>query len=152
MATSGQAMYPVPAPDFSAACADGRTLTMADLDGSIVRIVAADRESAAAVPAPAEPDVITIVLQRDPPMRQTTETCVATDPSAWTAYAVVSGVDPDALAGTQFLVDAQGWLRARRRPGDAGDWGESKTLLAEIAQIRASPMAANANRSHHRQR
>jgi len=148
MAASGQGVHLVPAPDFSTACADGRTLTMADLDGRILRIVAADQPSAAAAPASSEPDVITIALQRDPPVRLATEVCMAADPAAWTAYAVVSGVDPDALAGTQFLVDARGWLRARWRPGDAIDWADSKTLLAEIAQIRASPSAATVNRGH----
>jgi hypothetical protein len=106
-----------------------------------VRIVA-DRPDAAPNPPLADSDVITIELQRDPPANPTAQSCATADPAAWVAYAVVSGVDPDALAGTQFLVDSRGWLRARWRPGDSID---SKTPLAEI---RANPLAARAERGH----
>jgi putative copper export protein/mono/diheme cytochrome c family protein len=141
MAAGGQWPHPVPAPDFSAQCSDGRAVVIAGLRDKVVRIVA-DRPDAAPNPPLADSDVITIELQRDPPANPTAQSCATADPAAWVAYAVVSGVDPDALAGTQFLVDSRGWLRARWRPGDSID---SKTPLAEI---RANPLAARAERGH----
>jgi hypothetical protein len=73
---------------------------------------------------------------------------VAADPSAWSAYATMSGADASGLAGTQFLVDPQGWLRARWRPGDPAGWIDAQGLQAEIEQILAHPIATSAGRGH----
>jgi putative copper export protein/mono/diheme cytochrome c family protein len=143
MAAGGQWTHPVPAPDVSARCGDGRTVAIADLRDKVVRIIARDRSDTA--PAAPGPDVITIELQRDA-RADTAADCATADPAAWTAYAIVSGLDSDALAGTQLLVDPQGWLRARGRAG------ESNALPAEIAQIRANPIAASVERHHLHQR
>jgi putative copper export protein/mono/diheme cytochrome c family protein len=142
MAAGGQWTHPVPAPDVSARCGHGRTVVMADLRGQVVRIVAADPQREASLPPPSDPDVITIELQRAQRADHPAGSCVTSDAAAWAAYAVVSGVDPNTLAGTHLLVDSQGWLRARWRPGDSVD---SKTL---VAQIRANPIAASVDRGH----
>lgn len=146
MSAGGQWPHPVLAPDFAARCSDGRRLVIADLHDSVVRIVASDGQGTAFDAAPSAPGLITIVLRRDPPARPTAERCVAADSAAWAAYAVASGVDPDALVGTQFLVDTHGWLRARWRPGDPIDWTMPQDLLAAVTQIRTHPIAAAANR------
>ena len=143
MAAGGRWTHPVAAPDFVAKCQDGRTLTMADLRGNVARIVAEDPQEPASAAVPSAPDVVTIALQREAHTTAAAD-CATADPAPWAAYAVVSGVDPEALAGTQFLVDAQGWLRRRARPG------ESDALVAAIAEIRANPLAAPVARGHPR--
>jgi len=148
MAAAGQWPHPVPAPDFSAHCSNGRTVAMAGLGDKFARIMARDRQDATSAVAPSAPDVITITLERDSGADPTAESCVAADAAAWAAYAIVSGVEPDALAGTQFLVDLKGWLRARWRPGDPAGWTDLRGLQAAIENIRMHPIAANASPGH----
>lgn len=141
MASGGQWTHPIPAPDLSARCGDGRMVALADLHDKIVRIVAGDGPDATAAPQPPVSDVITIRLQREA-RADSAGDCVTDNPAVWSAYAIVSGVAPDALTGTQVLIDPQGWLRAH---GGAGD---PNALLAEVAQIRANPIAAPVERGH----
>ena len=58
------------------------------------------------------------------------------------------GEAPDALAGTQALADQNGWLRARWRPGDPGDWNDPQALAAVIRDIAAHPLAVAAGGGH----
>jgi hypothetical protein len=67
--------------------------------------------------------------------------CVAADQAAWDAYADLAGVSADNLAGTQFLIDPDGWLRALRRPGEAGGWSSPNELVAAVRAICTSPVA-----------
>jgi hypothetical protein len=144
-AAGGQWAHLVPAPDFSAQCRDGRKIALAGLQGDVVRIVAGDGAGAARAAETSAPDFITVELERDTHAAPA-EACTTSDPRPWAAYAIVSGADPNRLAGTQFLVDGQGWLRAHWRPGDPTDWTDSKALLAEVARIRAEPIAAQPER------
>jgi hypothetical protein len=52
-------------------------------------------------------------------------------------------VSLDALAGTQVLVDQDGWMRAAWRPGDAEDWTDPNTLAARLRDIQSHPIAVN---------
>jgi hypothetical protein len=70
-------------------------------------------------------------------------TCIAVTPAAWIAYAALAGVAPDKLAGTEFLVDPDGWLRALWRPDTPGGWRTSDQLIAEIQLICSHPVAAS---------
>jgi hypothetical protein len=81
-------------------------------------------------------------------MRPTAKACVATDLASWSAYAIISGADANGLAEAQFLVDPQGWLRARWRPGEPAGWTDAQGLQAEIEQILAHPIATSAGRGH----
>jgi hypothetical protein len=74
--------------------------------------------------------------------------CVADDRSAWTAYAVISGIAPSALAGTVLLVDQQGWLRARWRSDDPSSWFDPMDLSAKIEEIRNHPIERNPGGGH----
>ena len=66
-------------------------------------------------------------------------TCGAEDPAVWNAYAILAGLSPDQLAGTRFLIDPDGWLRAIQRPGDATvSWTDPSALLARHAQFARS--------------
>jgi len=116
---------PVQAPALQAACADGSTVTMADLRGRVVRLVFG---------------ATSVAVEPVPPAAVR---CTTHDPAARAAYAIVTGLDPAALRGTQMLVDANGWLREVLPPGDAGK------LDAEIGEVAAQPLAAGAGAMHH---
>ncbi|MDY0747740.1 c-type cytochrome [Paucibacter sp. R3-3] len=103
--------WPVQAPTLAADCARAWR-------GQRVRIVAADD----GVPAPREdPLFVTVMLHRQP---------LAPGPdcaAGWRAYARIAGVPDVSLAGTQFLVDRDGWLRAVNRPGEPA-WSEDSLV------------------------
>ena len=44
------------------------------------------------------------------------------------------------LAGTAFLVDAQGWLRAVRRPAGRPAWSDPARLVTELRDICTQPL------------
>ena len=111
---------PVAAPRFEAECAGGRGLDLADLHGQAARIVAAGGEAPLPLPTgpdAAEPRLVTVVIGAGS-SEASDDICVNSDPGVLVAYGLVAGVQPDVLAGTEFLVDPDGWLRALWRPGD----------------------------------
>ena len=136
---------PTPAPRFTPDCPDGASLDLADLRGMAARIViAGGRQPPALSPVPA---LVTIVVGAEP----ATGACADSDPATLAAYALVAGVAPDAAAGTQFLVDTGGWLRALWRPGDPPGWTDPAALVSEVARICSEPLAtpAGAQHAHH---
>jgi putative copper export protein/mono/diheme cytochrome c family protein len=148
MRTTGRWSQPIPLPQFDAICADGSAIERDDLRGRVVHIVAA---SGGVVPPPANPagiDVATIVLARDRSVKPEGGACVTVEQTTWDAFAVVLGVAPDALAGTQALADQNGWLRARWRPGDPGDWSDPRALAAVMRDIATHPLAVAAGGGH----
>ena len=83
-------------------------------------------------------------------MKPVGSACVTVEQTTWDAFAVLLGVAPDALAGTQALADQNGWLRARWRPGDPGDWNNPQALAAAIRDIATHPLAVAAGgHAHH---
>jgi hypothetical protein len=78
------------------------------------------------------------------------ETCVATDPGVRDAYGIVSGVAPAQLAGIQFLVDPNGWLRVMLPAGPGGSAANSDALQAEIERIYRHPIENRGGVSAHR--
>jgi putative copper export protein/mono/diheme cytochrome c family protein len=146
MRTTGKWPHPLPIPQFDIACADGRTLDLDDLRGHVLRIIAVSEDEASAS-APPE-GIITVNIAR----RQTTQldpgTCVASEPETWTAFAILSGVPSEALAGEQVLVDQNAWLRAAWRPGEPGNWTNQEALAAVLRDIAAHPIAADTGSGH----
>jgi hypothetical protein len=128
---SGGWTTPVHAPAFDITCADRNASDLADLRGQVVRIVFG--------PAKAIPGAVT--LATDPGTRPSAGLCAADDGAVSTAYAVVTGLDREALRGAEVLVDGQGWLRSvlQRTPGDGGDNGE---IASAIRAIERQPLAA----------
>jgi hypothetical protein len=63
--------------------------------------------------------------------------CVAADPAASDAFAVLADEPAGVLTGTAFLIDANGWLRAVDRP-DAGR--TQRQLTAAVQAIIAAPI------------
>ena len=65
--------------------------------------------------------------------------CQVQGQALWDSFALLSGVAPEALAGSEFIVDRQGWVRARAQAGK-GDWS-AEDLLCRAGQERtSSPM------------
>jgi mono/diheme cytochrome c family protein len=149
-AASGNWPAPIAAPGFSASCPVGST-SLASLHGKVVRIafVGPGGTRLPPVPADAGVEVVTVIVALGgyvPPPG-----CAATDPAIAESYGLVAGVAPDALAGTQFLVDPDGWLRAMQRPGEtvAAGWDDPAALLAEINQICRHPLAVSGGADVH---
>jgi hypothetical protein len=63
---------------------------------------------------------------------------VAAEPQVWSALAILVGASPDALAGTQLLVDANGWLRAVSRSGASIQIGQARDIIAHPLPIDAA--------------
>jgi len=128
---------PVRAPDALVHCDDGGPdRPLSSLRGERLRIVA----GGSGVPA-ADPRLMTVVLEAPGAAApaSTSSDCVIRDPAAWAAYAEVGGANLDRFAGTQFLVDRDGWLRAYGPPGKTV-WSASNLVCRST---RAAPAAAS---------
>ncbi|RQO41194.1 cytochrome C [Variovorax sp. KBW07] len=119
---------PIGPPDIAVRC-EGRPVRMlSSWRGQRVRIVA---EGAAADTAPPleDPRLVTVLLRPSPTATATSAptsaNCVADSPNAWAAFSLVAATTQ--LAGTQFLVDRNGWLRARGEPGKDA-WNDDDLL------------------------
>lgn len=118
LARAGEWQLPLAAPPVTVQCDGGPPRPLRALQGQRLRIVALGPRQ----PAPREdPRFQTVLLS---PVARTQEGCLAVSEAAWQAYALVAGVSSQALAGTEFLLDRGGWLRARRRPDDV-PWSDA---------------------------
>ena len=141
-AATGTWSPPVQAPALQAECPGGRSVTLADLRGGFVRLVFGPQA------APAMPGVFTVLAGADLPAPAPSGPCVARGTAVAMAYAVVSGTAPDALAGMEFLIDGDGWLRAMQRPGQVPGWSDPAALLADVKRFGAQPVAAASGVDH----
>lgn len=149
MRTTGRWSQPIPLPQFDAICADGSAIDLDDLRGQVVHVIAAAGSVPPPPPAPAGVNVATILLAHDRTVKPVGRACATVEQSAWDAFAVLLGVAPDALAGTQALADQNSWLRDRWRPGDPGDWSDRQALGVVIRDIASHPLAVAAAGGHH---
>ena len=148
MRMTGKWAHPLPIPQFDIACANGRTLDLDDLRGRVLRIVAMSDDEAPQPEPPAGIDITTVLLARKQPAGLDPGACVASEPETWTAFAILSGVSSEALAGEQILIDQNAWLRAAWRPGEPGNWTNPRALAAVVRDIAAHPIAADAGGGH----
>ncbi len=136
------------APDFSAACPDGSTVSRDRLHGRIAHLVIAGRVSAARAAHLAAHDrgVVTIAI----PVAEvaTGAACRADDVELATVLAMFGGKDVGQGDGLEFLVDAAGTLRAVWAPGGKPDWRDADVMEREIAAIRNAPAATRTTGSH----
>jgi hypothetical protein len=137
-------------PQFDALCANGKTVDQAELRGTVLRIIAMPDQ---VLPPPALPTiegvkVRTIILVRHPPISPMPVTCVTMEPEAWSAFAILLGINPDALAGTEILADSDMWLRASWKSEDAGKWQDPHQAVTMIRDIAAHPLAPAAQAAH----
>jgi putative copper export protein len=137
MAASGRWPHPARAPDIAVFCPNGRRVTLADFGGRPVRVLAEGGGAPVLLP---DEGVSSIVLTRSAEAAPAT-TCVANAPEAWAAFALVAGIAPNALDGTLFLVDGNGWLRARWLAGEAGRPQGLAAWSTELHKVEAHPIA-----------
>jgi len=148
MRTTGRWTQPIQMPQFDATCADGSAINLDDLRNRVVHIIAASDSFLPPPPAPVGVEVATIVLARDRKVKPVGTVCVTVEQTTWDAFALLLGEAPDALAGTQALADQNGWLRARWRPGEPGDWNNPPALAAPIRAIASHPLPVSAEGGH----
>jgi putative copper export protein/mono/diheme cytochrome c family protein len=153
MAAAGVWPVPLRAPSFPITCDDLGADEVADLRGSVAYITAQD-EAPTLQPALVVDGVRTVTVRISPggDVQPAPGACSAATPSAWPAFAILAGIDPSALVGTTFLIDAAGWLRAVSRPDTPEAWRDQDQLIAAIRQITTHPIAAleaNAHAHHH---
>jgi putative copper export protein/mono/diheme cytochrome c family protein len=153
MAATGIWPVPLRAPSFPIACDGLNAEEAADLHGSVVYITASDKVPTLQ-PALAVDGVRAVSVRITPggDPQPASGACAAATPSAWPAFAILAGIEPSALAGTAFLIDARGWLRAVSRPDTPESWHDQHQLIAAIRQIATHPIAAqeaNAHAHHH---
>jgi copper resistance protein D len=124
-------------PDFSAGCPDGSTVSRDDLRGRIVHIVMAGADSADRLRelAGLQLDRTTLVIALDRLAAEDLPFCVVQDHDVARGFAVYLGEGTDA-AGTEFLVDATGGLRAMWHPGLDPTWTDASILETQIARMR----------------
>ena len=133
---TGQWPTPIAAPGLTAKCQDGRSITLAALRGQAVRLVFAGGDKTMTTSDVADLTTITVGAA--------TSGCIEADPVVPAAYAVVLGRTVAALAGSELLIDANGWMRSER--------SESMTLAALTALVReicTHPLAAASEGHHH---
>jgi mono/diheme cytochrome c family protein len=74
--------------------------------------------------------------------------CMAATSAAWGAYATLVGLPADALAGAEFLVDPNGWLRAAWLPASGRGWSTPDQLIARVRLICTHPIAIETGGGH----
>ena len=125
---AGELPRSLKAPDATV-MADGKSLALSSLRGRWLRIVA----TAEGLPPP--PPLIadsTLAIET---------LSIASPSDAWNAYAIASGISPDMLAGSDFLVDPAGWLREVFRSSKPNEWPDSSAFLAAVRRAQANPIA-----------
>jgi putative copper export protein/mono/diheme cytochrome c family protein len=136
---------PVRAPSFPVTCAGVTASRMADLAGHAIHVVT---DAAATVEIPPQSGITTVTLDLRDGAAPRAGSCVPADPAAWPAYAVLAALPPAELAGTEFLIDPNGWLRAVQRPGVDGGWHVTENLIAAIHGIDANPIQQPSGGQH----
>lgn len=129
--------WPVRVPDLQVRCDLRATRALEDWRGQRLRIVVARGDDA---PPREDPRLVTIVLRAANAAPSTPTGCIADARGAMRAFATVAGVALDALPGTQFIVDRDGWLRAIAPPGDSA-WS-SERLLCRAGDVPRDAQAA----------
>jgi len=71
--------------------------------------------------------------------------CIAEGDTAWLTYSILAHVSPDQLAGTQFLIDPDGWVRWAVPPQDAAKWATQAGLQQAARDATAHPLTSSAN-------
>jgi putative copper export protein/mono/diheme cytochrome c family protein len=120
---------PVQAPSMPIVCNGLNASSMHDLLGHAVLIVL----GAPAISVPLQ-DAVTLSVTEDTSQPQPGR-CAAAEAAAFNVYAVLADLPVDKAAGSAFLVDPEGWIRAVQRPNATGGWHSPDDLLAAIRGI-----------------
>jgi len=146
MRAAGLWPHPVPAPGFSASCADGRRLDFADLRGRVIRLILPGTTNKLPPPGGTpDPTLLDVAVTTAPAPAG----CATKDSDLPRALAILTGDTDASQAGSQFLIDPDGWLRARHTEGAAGGWESTEALLAEVRSICDHPIGPQGGNHAH---
>jgi mono/diheme cytochrome c family protein len=129
---------PIAPPDVMVQCGSKPPRRLGSWRGQRLRIVAAGAEAASLLD---DPRLVTVFLAPDATANAARAgDCIATSPNAWAAFSLVAATTQ--LAGTQLIVDRDGWLRARSEPGK-GAWSDDDLLCRteQLPSAGARPLA-----------
>jgi putative copper export protein/mono/diheme cytochrome c family protein len=121
---------PIRAPGMTIRCS-ARTENLDALHGRFVRLVIGAPAAAGA------PSGVTTVQIGGAASPGEPDVCASEDEAAAPALAILTGSDDALSAGTEFLIDEGGWLRATQRPGAPASWANPANLSAAVADLRA---------------
>lgn len=121
---------PIAPPDMAVQCKGKPQRMLSSWRGQRLRIVAAGGEQRLLE----DPRMVTVFLKPDARAADAAlGDCVADAPAAWSAFSLIAATDK--LAGTQLIVDRDGWLRARGEPGK-GEWSDDDLLCRTDSPVR----------------
>ncbi len=130
-----------PAPDFSAGCADGSTLSLDGLRPQIAHVVVAGPGSDEWLRQVADRDIAdklrTVVIASGPEVAKGMSLCVAREPETLDALALYRGRG-EAMNGTELLVDGAGNLRSMWRVDDVANERDPISLERRVQGLRAA--------------
>lgn len=169
MAAGGSWPVPIALPSVAVKCANAPDREIAAWRGrQRVRVVAVD---AGHPPPFEDPRFLTLLVRRDAtqanlqadmrtrkvaavrtvasprvpanvtPLFGTRADCVADSPEAWQVFAQIAGTSPSALAGTEWLADRDGWLRALAPAGRRG-WADGGLMCTTTTTLPDGTQAA----------
>ena len=139
------------APDFTLQCPDGSSPSLAEVRGRVVHVVVADPATTARLQqlaSPAIPGVQVVVIASEPGSAESARLCATSDPRVAKGLAVYRGVPVAQLDGTEFVIDAAGWLRAMWYPGRLPDWSEPAVLRDALERIAQHPIPGSPGAGH----
>jgi putative copper export protein/mono/diheme cytochrome c family protein len=143
--------YAFAAPDFTLQCPDGSSPSLAEVRGRVVHVVVADPATTARLQqlaSPAIPGVQVVVIASEPGSAESARLCATSDPRVAKGLAVYRGVPVAQLDGTEFVIDAAGWLRAMWYPGRQPDWSEPAVLRDALERIAQHPIPGSPGAGH----
>jgi putative copper export protein/mono/diheme cytochrome c family protein len=127
---------PIQAPDFQAVCDGHREVSLSDLRGRFVRIIAGSMATGGRVPG-----VVTVLAGSDGAAHPGPGLCIGADETLAQAYAIAFGLSAHRVDGLQFLIDDHGVLRAVQQPPAKPGWDDPALLAAAVQALRAHPLA-----------
>jgi putative copper export protein/mono/diheme cytochrome c family protein len=143
--------HAVAAPDFSLQCPDGSSPSLTDMRGRAVHIIVANADTAVRLQKLSDValrDLQTVVVATHPGADEKARLCATGDPDVAKALSLYRGIAVAQLNGTEFLIDASGWLRAMWYPGRKPDWTQPQVLGNELAEIKRHPAAGAPSTGH----
>jgi hypothetical protein len=142
------------APDFSAECPDGSTVSIKQLRGRIIHVVFAGARSEGRLRSLTGlnlgSDVTNIVVWIDASIARPVAMCAVVDPAVSETFAVYRDSDAGQLEGTEFLVGPAGELRSMWYPGLGQDWSVPDVLRREIEEVRGAPASRPSSHGDHK--
>jgi Cytochrome C oxidase, cbb3-type, subunit III len=148
--TSNRGSQPLVIPGFNVSCADGRNFRPDDLRGHVLRLTSSFGRDSNAIAPDIDRSLISIVLPEPGATAPRAAGCVA-QPEAREALAILLGTTPAGMVDAELLVDPNGWLRARWKPGEPGGWQTPERLSVRVHTLAEHPLppAATSGHVHH---